>query len=422
MCCSSRAHWALAIDAEICQESVFERKNYFYPDLPKGYQISQYELPVVGEGEIEIDLPNGDIKVVEIERLHLEQDAGKSMHDQHPTKTYIDLNRSGVTLMEIVSKPDMRSAEEAVVYVTKVRSILRYIESCDGNMQEGSLRCDANVSVRRPGDELGTRCEIKNLNSLRFLRQAIDHEAVRQIEVIEDGGVITQETRLYDPDKGETRSMRSKEEAHDYRYFPDPDLLPLDLSEDFVAAMKASLPELPDVRKSRLVSEFGLSAYDASVLVAERETVDYFETVANGRDAKLAANWVISDLFGRLNKTGTPVSQSPVKAEALGELIDLISDQTISGRIAKDVFADMFENGKGAAAIVEDKGLRQVTDAGAIRAQVQAVIDANPDKVADYRGGNQKLVGWFMGQVMQASQGKANPAMVNQLLKEIILG
>jgi len=324
--------------------------------------------------------------------------------------------------MEIVSKPDMRSAEEAVVYVTKVRSILRYIESCDGNMQEGSLRCDANVSVRRPGDELGTRCEIKNLNSLRFLRQAIDHEAVRQIEVIEDGGVITQETRLYDPDKGETRSMRSKEEAHDYRYFPDPDLLPLDLSEDFVAAMKASLPELPDVRKSRLVSEFGLSAYDASVLVAERETVDYFETVANGRDAKLAANWVISDLFGRLNKTGTPVSQSPVKAEALGELIDLISDQTISGRIAKDVFADMFENGKGAAAIVEDKGLRQVTDAGAIRAQVQAVIDANPDKVADYRGGNQKLVGWFMGQVMQASQGKANPAMVNQLLKETILG
>ena len=412
----------LALNSKINHHSVFARKNYFYPDLPQGYQISQYELPVVGEGEIEIDLPNGDIKVVEIERLHLEQDAGKSMHDQHPTKTYIDLNRSGVTLMEIVSKPDMRSAEEAVAYVTKVRSILRYIESCDGNMQEGSLRCDANVSVRRPGDELGTRCEIKNLNSLRFLRQAIDHEAVRQIEVIEDGGVITQETRLYDPDKGETRSMRSKEEAHDYRYFPDPDLLPLDLSEDFVAAMKASLPELPDVRKSRLVSEFGLSAYDASVLVAERETVDYFETVANGRDAKLAANWVISDLFGRLNKTGTPVSQSPVKAEALGELIDLISDQTISGRIAKDVFADMFENGKGAAAIVEDKGLRQVTDAGAIRAQVQAVIDANPDKVADYRGGNQKLVGWFMGQVMQASQGKANPAMVNQLLKETILG
>ena len=412
----------LALNSKINHHSVFARKNYFYPDLPQGYQISQYELPVVGEGKIEIDLPNGDIKVVEIERLHLEQDAGKSMHDQHPTKTYIDLNRSGVTLMEIVSKPDMRSAEESVAYVTKVRSILRYIESCDGNMQEGSLRCDANVSVRRPGDELGTRCEIKNLNSLRFLRQAIDHEAVRQIEVIEDGGVITQETRLYDPDKGETRSMRSKEEAHDYRYFPDPDLLPLDLSEDFVAAMKASLPELPDVRKSRLVSEFGLSAYDASVLVAERETVDYFETVANGRDAKLAANWVISDLFGRLNKTGTPVSQSPVKAEALGELIDLISDQTISGRIAKDVFADMFENGKGAAAIVEDKGLRQVTDAGAIRAQVQAVIDANPGKVADYRGGNQKLVGWFMGQVMQASEGKANPAMVNQLLKEIILG
>jgi aspartyl-tRNA(Asn)/glutamyl-tRNA(Gln) amidotransferase subunit B len=410
----------IALNSKINLHSVFARKNYFYPDLPQGYQISQYELPVVGEGEIEIDLPDGEIKVVEIERLHLEQDAGKSMHDQHPTKTYIDLNRSGVTLMEIVSKPDMRSAEEAVAYVTKIRSILRYIESCDGNMQEGSLRCDANVSVRRPGDELGTRCEIKNLNSLRFLRQAIDHEAVRQIEVIEDGGKIAQETRLYDSDKGETRSMRSKEEAHDYRYFPDPDLLPLDISEDFVAAMKASLPELPDARKSRLVSEFGLSVYDASVLVAERETVDYFETVANGRDSKLAANWVISDLFGRLNKAGTPVSESPVKAEALGELIDLISDQTISGRIAKDVFTDMFDTGKGAAAIVEDKGLRQVTDTGAIRAEVQAVIDANPDKAADYRGGNQKLIGWFMGQIMKATQGKANPAMVNQLLKEIL--
>ena len=410
----------LALNSKINLHSVFARKNYFYPDLPQGYQISQYELPVVGEGEIEIDLPDGETKIVEIERLHLEQDAGKSMHDQHPTKTYIDLNRSGVTLMEIVSKPDMRSAEEAVAYVTKVRSIMRYIESCDGNMQEGSLRCDANVSVRRPGAELGTRCEIKNLNSLRFMRQAIDHEAVRQIEILEEGGVIAQETRLYDSAKGETRSMRSKEEAHDYRYFPDPDLLPLDLSEDFVAAMKASLPELPDVRKVRLVSAFGLSAYDASVLVAERETVDYFETVANGRDAKLAANWVISDLFGRLNKAGIPVSGSPVKAEALGELIDMISDQTISGRIAKDVFTDMFETGKGAAAIVEEQGLRQVTDTSAIEAEVRAVIDANPDKAADYRGGNQKLIGWFMGQVMQATQGKANPAMVNQLLRDIL--
>jgi aspartyl-tRNA(Asn)/glutamyl-tRNA(Gln) amidotransferase subunit B len=410
----------LALNSKINLHSVFARKNYFYPDLPQGYQISQYELPVVGEGEIEIDLPDGETKHVEIERLHLEQDAGKSMHDQHPTKTYIDLNRSGVTLMEIVSKPDMRSAEEAVAYVTKVRSILRYIDSCDGNMQEGSLRCDANVSVRRPGDELGTRCEIKNLNSLRFLRQAIDHEAVRQIEILEDGGDIDQETRLYDSAKGETRSMRSKEEAHDYRYFPDPDLLPLDLSEDFVESMKASLPELPDSRKSRLVSAFGLSAYDASVLVAERETVDYFEIVAEGRDAKLAANWVISDLFGRLNKAGIPVSESPVKAESLGELIDLISNQTISGRIAKDVFTDMFETGKGAAAIVEEKGLRQVTDADAIRGEVQAVIDANPDKAADYRGGNQKLIGWFMGQVMQATQGKANPGMVNQLLRDLL--
>jgi aspartyl-tRNA(Asn)/glutamyl-tRNA(Gln) amidotransferase subunit B len=410
----------LALNSKINLHSVFARKNYFYPDLPQGYQISQYELPVVGEGEIEIDLPDGETKMVEIERLHLEQDAGKSVHDQHPTKTYIDLNRSGVTLMEIVSKPDMRSAEEAVAYVTKVRSILRYIDSCDGNMQEGSLRCDANVSVRRPGAALGTRCEIKNLNSLRFLRQSIDHEAVRQIEILEDDGKIDQETRLYDSAKGETRSMRSKEEAHDYRYFPDPDLLPLDLSEEFVAAMKASLPELPDARKSRLVSAFGLSAYDASVLVAERETVDYFETVAEGRDAKLAANWVISDLFGRLNKSNIPVSDSPVKAESLGELIDLISDQTISGRIAKDVFTDMFETGKDAAVIVEEKGLRQVTDAGALRGEVQAVIDANPEKAADYRSGNEKLIGWFMGQVMQATQGKANPGMVNQLLRDLL--
>jgi aspartyl-tRNA(Asn)/glutamyl-tRNA(Gln) amidotransferase subunit B len=410
----------LALNSKINMHSVFARKNYFYPDLPQGYQISQYESPIVGEGEIEIDLADGETVVVGIERLHLEQDAGKSLHDQHPTKTYIDLNRAGVTLMEIVSKPDMRSSEEAVAYVTKVRSILRYIDSCDGNMQEGSLRCDANVSVRRPGADLGTRCEIKNLNSFRFLKQAIDYEAVRQVEILEDGGEIAQETRLYDTSKGETRSMRSKEEAHDYRYFPDPDLLPIELDEEFVTAMKASLPELPDSRKTRFVGAYELSPYDASVLVSERDTADYFETVATGRDPKLAANWVVSDLFGRLNKASIPVADSPVSAESLGELIDLISDETISGRIAKDVFTEMFDTGEGAAAIVEKKGLRQVTDEGAIKGDVQAIIDANPDKVADYRGGNEKLIGWFMGQVMKATQGKANPGMVNQLLREML--
>jgi aspartyl-tRNA(Asn)/glutamyl-tRNA(Gln) amidotransferase subunit B len=410
----------LALNSKINLHSVFARKNYFYPDLPQGYQISQYESPIVGEGEIEIDLANGETVIVGIERLHLEQDAGKSLHDQHPTKTYIDLNRAGVTLMEIVSKPDMHSSEEAVAYVTKVRSILRYIDSCDGNMQEGSLRCDANVSMRRPGADLGTRCEIKNLNSFRFLKQAIDYEAVRQVEILEDGGKIAQETRLYDTSKGETRSMRSKEEAHDYRYFPDPDLLPIELDEDFVAAMKASLPELPDARKARFVSAYELSPYDASVLVSERDTADYFETVATGRDPKLAANWVISDLFGRLNKASIPVSESPVSAESLGELIDLISDETISGRIAKDVFTEMFDTREGAAAIVEKKGLRQVTDEGAIKGEVQAIIDANPDKVADYRAGNEKLIGWFMGQVMKVTQGKANPGMVNQLLRDLL--
>jgi aspartyl-tRNA(Asn)/glutamyl-tRNA(Gln) amidotransferase subunit B len=410
----------MALNSKINLHSVFARKNYFYPDLPQGYQISQYESPIVGEGEIEIDLANGETVIVGIERLHLEQDAGKSLHDQHPTKTYIDLNRAGVTLMEIVSKPDMHSSEEAVAYVTKVRSILRYIDSCDGNMQEGSLRCDANVSMRRPGADLGTRCEIKNLNSFRFLKQAIDYEAVRQVEILEDGGKIAQETRLYDTSKGETRSMRSKEEAHDYRYFPDPDLLPIELDEDFVAAMKASLPELPDARKARFVSAYELSPYDASVLVSERDTADYFETVATGRDPKLAANWVISDLFGRLNKASIPVSESPVSAESLGELIDLISDETISGRIAKDVFTEMFDTREGAAAIVEKKGLRQVTDEGAIKGEVQAIIDANPDKVADYRAGNEKLIGWFMGQVMKVTQGKANPGMVNQLLRDLL--
>ena len=408
----------LALDAQINLQSIFARKNYFYPDMPQGYQISQYEEPIVGEGAIVIDLPNNETRTIGIERLHLEQDAGKSVHDRHPTKTYIDLNRSGVTLMEIVSKPEMRSAEQAAAYVSKLRAILRYIGSCDGNMQEGSLRADANVSVRRPGEVLGTRCEIKNLNSIRYMRQAIDYEAARQIEIIEDGGEIKQETRLFDSGRGETRPMRTKEDAHDYRYFPDPDLLPLRLEQSYVDRLKASLPELPEAKKQRFMETFGLSGYDASVLVAERETADYFETVAKGRDSKLAANWVMSELFGSLNRAEIAVSESPVSAPALGGLVDLIADGTISGRIAKDVFADMFKTGKPAAEIVEEKGLKQVSDTGALEAAVVEVMDATPDRVTDYRGGNQKLVGWFMGQIMKASGGKANPKMVNQLLRE----
>ena len=417
-CVEQAVRTGLALNAEINLQSIFARKNYFYPDMPQGYQISQYEEPIVGEGEIVIDLPDGETRTIGIERLHMEQDAGKSVHDRHPTKTYIDLNRSGVTLMEIVSKPDMRSAEQAAAYVTKLRAILRYIGSCDGNMQEGSLRADANVSVRRPGEALGTRCEIKNLNSIRFMRQAIDYEAARQIEIIEDGGEIEQETRLFDSGRGETRSMRSKEDAHDYRYFPDPDLLPLRLEQGYVDALKASLPELPEAKKQRFMEAFGLSAYDASVLVAERETADYFETVAEGRDSKLAANWVMSELFGSLNKAELSLSESPVSAPSLGGLIDLIADGTISGRIAKDVFADMFETGKPAADIVEEKGLKQVSDSGALEAAVAEVMGANPDRVAAYRDGNHKLIGWFMGQIMEASGGKANPQMVNQLLRE----
>jgi len=408
----------LALDAQINLQSIFARKNYFYPDMPQGYQISQYEEPIVGEGAIVIDLPNNETRTIGIERLHLEQDAGKSVHDRHPTKTYIDLNRSGVTLMEIVSRPDMRSAEQAAAYVSKLRAILRYIGSCDGNMQEGSLRADANVSVRRPGEVLGTRCEIKNLNSIRYMRQAIDYEAARQIEIIEDGGEIKQETRLFDSGRGETRPMRTKEDAHDYRYFPDPDLLPLRLEQSYVDRLKASLPELPEAKKQRFMDTFGLSGYDASVLVAERETADYFETVAKGRDSKLAANWVMSELFGSLNRAEIAVSESPVSAPALGGLVDLIADGTISGRIAKDVFADMFKTGKPAAEIVEEKGLKQVSDTGALEATVVEVMDANPERVTDYRGGNQKLLGWFMGQIMKASGGKANPNMVNQLLRK----
>ncbi len=416
-CLEQAVRTGLAIGAAINLNSVFARKNYFYPDLPQGYQISQFDQPIVGEGEVSVDMADGETITVGIERLHLEQDAGKSLHDQHPSKSFIDLNRSGVALMEIVSKPDMRSAEEASAYVTKIRSILRYIGSCDGNMQEGSLRCDVNVSVRKPGDELGTRCEIKNMNSLRFVRQAIEYEAARQIEVIEDGGTIAQETLLFDSAKGETRAMRSKEEAHDYRYFPCPDLLPVVLTPEFVEAQRATLPELPDAKKARFMADYGLSPYDASVLIDERDTADFFEDVARGRDAKQAANWVISELFGRLNKAGLGVTESPVSAAALGGLIDLIADSTISGTIAKGVFDDMFETGREAAGIVEEKGLRQVTDSGEIEGIIDTVLADNPDKIAEYKGGKDKLFGFFVGQVMRASQGKANPKLVNELLR-----
>ncbi|MDA0341650.1 MAG: Asp-tRNA(Asn)/Glu-tRNA(Gln) amidotransferase subunit GatB [Proteobacteria bacterium] len=416
-CVRQAVKTGLGINAKINRTSVFDRKNYFYPDLPQGYQISQFLQPVVGEGVLTIVLPDGE-KSIGIERLHLEQDAGKSLHDQHPSKSYIDLNRSGVALMEIVSRPDLRSAEEAAAYVRKLRSILRYLGTCDGNMQEGSLRCDANVSVRKPGAELGTRCEIKNLNSIRFMQMAINHEARRQIEVIEGGGKIDQQTRLYDANRDETRSMRSKEDAHDYRYFPDPDLLPLILTEDYIAGIAAELPELPDAKLARFIAEYGLSEEDAAQLVEERETAIYYETVAEGRDKKLAANWLLSELFGALNKAGKGLAESPVSAESLGGLIALISDGTISGRIAKDVFAEMFEHGTDADSIVEAKGLRQVSDAGEITGLIEAVIAANQDKVAEFKSGKDKLFGFFVGQVMKQSQGKANPQLVNQVLRE----
>jgi aspartyl-tRNA(Asn)/glutamyl-tRNA(Gln) amidotransferase subunit B len=421
-CVEQAVKTGLGLQAEINLKSVFDRKNYFYADLPAGYQISQYTQPIVGKGTIILDLPEGQKREVGITRLHLEQDAGKSLHDQHPTKSYIDLNRAGVALMEIVSEPDMRSAEEAAAYLKKLRSILRYLGTCDGNMDEGSMRCDVNVSVRKPGDPLGTRCEIKNVNSIRYVQQAIEYEARRQIEILEDGGSIKQETRLYDPGKGVTRSMRSKEHAHDYRYFPDPDLLPLILDPNWVNEIKATLPELPDAKRARFVKDLGLSDYDAGVLVGEKESADFFEAVAKGRDAKLASNWVSSELFGLLNKAGKSITESPVSAEALGGLIDLIADNTISGRIAKDVFAEMFETGKAAKDIVESKGLRQVTDTGAIDAAIDDIMAKNADKVAEYRGGKDKLLGFFVGQVMKATGGKANPALLNERLKAKLAG
>jgi aspartyl-tRNA(Asn)/glutamyl-tRNA(Gln) amidotransferase subunit B len=420
-CIDQAVKTGLGLNAKINKHSVFDRKNYFYPDLPQGYQISQYKSPIVGEGEVEVELSSGESFTVGIERLHLEQDAGKLLHDRSPTMSYVDLNRSGVALMEIVSKPDLRSSEQAKEYLTKLRSILRYLGTCDGDMEKGSLRADVNVSVRRPGEPLGTRCEIKNMNSIAFIGQAIDHEAKRQIEILEEGGTIDQETRLYDPGKDETRSMRFKEEAHDYRYFPDPDLLPLEFSESYVADLKANLPELPDQKEARFIADFGLSSYDAGVLVAERESADFYETVLaklkdKDRDGKLAANWVINELFGRLNKEGRDISASPVSAEQLGTIVDLIGEGTISGKIAKDLFEIVWQEGGDPRALVEARGMKQVTDLGAIEKVVDDIIAANPDKVEQARAKPQ-LIGWFVGQVMKSSGGKANPQAVNDLLK-----
>ena len=408
----------LGLNAKINKFSVFDRKNYFYADLPQGYQISQFKHPIVGEGEIQIELSDGSIHKVGIERLHLEQDAGKSLHDQHPSKSYIDLNRSGVALMEIVSKPEMHSAEQAAAYIKKLRSILRYLGTCDGNMEEGSLRADVNVSVRRPGDILGTRTETKNLNSVRFIMQAIEFEVQRQIELIEDGGEVIQETRLFDTTTGMTRTMRGKEDAHDYRYFPDPDLLPLTFDDAFIDELKEGMPELPDEIKNRMVNEYGLSSYDANVLTEERETAVFYELASDGRDRKITANWMSVELFGALNKAGIELAQSPVKPKQLGGLVDLISDGSISGKIAKEVFSVMFETGKDAKVIVEERGLKQVSDESAIIYMIDEVLAANLDKVDEYRGGKEKLFGFFVGQVMKASKGQANPGMVNQLLKQ----
>ncbi|ARQ01774.1 Asp-tRNA(Asn)/Glu-tRNA(Gln) amidotransferase subunit GatB [Pseudorhodoplanes sinuspersici] len=416
-CVKQAIRTGLGLKAQINNKSVFDRKNYFYPDLPQGYQISQYKSPIVGEGVVSVDLPDGSSIDVGIERVHLEQDAGKSIHDQHPTLSLVDLNRSGVALMEIVSKPDIRSSEQAKAYVSKLRSILRYLGTCDGDMEKGSLRADVNVSVRRPGDDLGTRCEIKNVNSIRFIGQAIEFEARRQIDILEEGGSITQETRLFDPGKGETRSMRSKEEAHDYRYFPDPDLLPLEFDDAYVDALKANLPELPDEKKARFIDGYGLQAYDAGVLIAERETAEFFEDIAKGRDPKLAANWVINELAGRLNKEGKDIGASPVSSAQLGTILDLIGDKTISGKIAKDLFEIVWTEGGDPRAIVEQRGMKQVTDLGAIEKVVDEIVAANPDKVADAKT-NPKAIGWFVGQVMKSSGGKANPQAVNELLSK----
>ncbi|MBO0754170.1 MAG: Asp-tRNA(Asn)/Glu-tRNA(Gln) amidotransferase subunit GatB [Bradyrhizobiaceae bacterium] len=419
-CVAQAVRTGLGLKARVNLHSVFDRKNYFYPDLPQGYQISQYKSPIVGEGEVTVDMPDGTIRVG-IERLHLEQDAGKSLHDQHATMSLVDLNRSGVALMEIVSKPDLRSSEEAKAFVSKLRAILRYLGTCDGDMEKGNLRADVNVSVRRPGGAFGTRCEIKNVNSIRFIGQAIDVEARRQIEVLEDGGAVEQETRLYDPARNETRSMRNKEEAHDYRYFPDPDLLPLELTETYVDELRRDLPELPDDKKARFMSTLGLAAYETDVLVAEKDCADFFEAVVTRpdgttRDAKAAANWVVNDLFGRLNKEDLAITSSPVSADQLGTILDLIGEGVISGKIAKDLFEVLWAEGGDPRAIVAARGMTQVTDASAIEKLVDEVIAGNPDKAAQ-AAAKPAMIGWFVGQVMKASGGKANPQAVNELLK-----
>lgn len=429
-CIRQAVRTGMAIEAAINKWSRFDRKNYFYADLPQGYQISQLYHPLVGEGRIEIALddknPDAGTKAIGVERIHVEQDAGKLMHDQHPTRSYVDLNRSGVALMEIVSKPDMRSPAEAGAYVRKLRTILRYVGSCDGNMEEGSMRADVNVSVRKPGDEFGTRTETKNVNSVRFVMATIEYEAQRQVDVLEAGGTIVQETRLFDPDKGVTRSMRSKEDAHDYRYFPDPDLLPLELDDAFLDECRASLPELPDAKRARYVSELGLSPYNAAVLTAEAETARWFEALLDAAGptvtAKAAANWVISDLFGALNRIGKDIEASPVTPAQGGELLRLIADGTISNTLGKQVFEIMLETGEGAEAIVEARGLKQTSDTGAIEAEIAKVLAANADKVSDYRGGKDKLFGFFVGQTMKAMAGKANPGVVNELLKKALDG
>ena len=412
VCVEQAVRTGLGFGGNIARYSVFDRKNYFYPDLPQGYQISQYSDPIVVGGTVEI--PG---RTVRITRLHLEQDAGKSLHDRDPDRTLIDLNRSGVALMEIVSEPDLRSPEEAAEFLTRLRALLRWLGTCDGNMQEGSLRCDANVSVRKPGAPLGTRTETKNLNSIRFLREAIEYEGRRQVRVIESGGKVVQETRLFDPDRGETRAMRTKEDAHDYRYFPDPDLLPLELDEAFIEDIRTSMPELPEAQRNRFIRELGLSDYDADLLTAERTRADYFEAAAEGRNAKQTANWVAGELLGRLNKEGLEIEAAPIPAAGLGELIDLVADGTLSGRMGREVFEAMWETGRPAAAIVEDRGLKQISDTGALEGLVDDLLAREADKVVEYRAGKTRLLGFFVGQAMKATGGKANPKLVNALLR-----
>ena len=420
ICVEQAVKTGLGLNAKINNFSIFDRKNYFYPDLPQGYQISQFEQPIVGEGKITIDLEEGIEKEVRIERLHLEQDAGKSLHDQHPSYSYVDLNRSGVALMEIVSMPDMSSADEAQAYIKKLRNIMKYLQTCDGNMDEGSLRADINVSVRKPGDDLGTRCEIKNVNSIKFIGQAIDYEAKRQIDLIENGGKIKQQTRLFDPKKGQTRSMRSKEEAHDYRYFPDPDLLPLTFTDEFVESIRKTLPELPDIRRNRFVDNFDLSPYDAGILVSEKETADYFEIASKGSNSKLVCNWIVGELFSILNKDNITIAKSPITPENLGKLINLIDDGTITGRIAKDVFEIMVETGNDPISIVNSNDMKQVSDQGEIEKIIEAIMQSNPDQVRALEE-KPNLMGWFVGQVMKQTQGKANPQKVNEILNKKLL-